>query len=106
MRPLNLLNPISIGTRSDRHDQNDAIKAEFGRLMHAAVINKGFRTSLLNNPVSCIEAGYCGENFHFPFELKDRINQIKAHTLEEFASQVIKLINMPSVPEMAPVFCN
>jgi hypothetical protein len=106
MLPLSQLNKISTDIQPTFHDQNDEIKAEFGRLLHAAVINKHFQEKLLDNPINCIETGYCGESFHFPFELKSCIKQINAKSLEEFANQVIKLINMPIRREVAAVFCN
>jgi hypothetical protein len=106
MIPLAQINKLSTNHTTKIESHNVDINAEFGRLIHAAVINKGFRSKLLQNPVSCIDAGYCGESFHFPFEIKNRIRQIKARSLEEFSSQVINLIIKPSVPEMAPVFCN
>lgn len=106
MIPLAQINKLSTNHSTTMRSHSMDINAEFGRLIHAAVINKSFRAKLLQNPVSCIDAGYCGESFHFPFEIKNRIKQINARSLEEFSSQVIKLINKPSVPEMAPVFCN
>lgn len=107
MIPLTQINKLSTNHKATTTQNNSVdINAEFGRLIHAAVINKGFRAKLLQNPGGCIDAGYCGESFHFPFEIKNRIKQINARSLEDFSSQIIKLINKPSVPEMAPVFCN
>ncbi len=106
MIPLTQINKLSTNHSTTMRSHSVDINAEFSRLIHAAVINKGFRAKLLQNPVSCIDAGYCGESFHFPFEIKNRIKQIKARSLEEFSNQVINLINKPFVPEMAPVFCN
>ncbi|MBW6473304.1 MAG: hypothetical protein K0B14_09295 [Anaerolineaceae bacterium] len=106
MIPLAQINKLSTNHSSTTKSHNMDVNAEFGRLIHAAVINKSFRSNLLKNPAGCIDAGYCGESFHFPVEIKNRIKQINARSLEEFSSQIIKLINMPSVPEMAPVFCN
>ena len=106
MIPLAQINKLSTNHTTSTQSHGVDINAEFGRLIHAAVINKSFRSKLLQNPVSCIDAGYCGESFHFPFEIKNRIKQINARSLEEFSSQVIKLVNKPSVPEMAAVFCN
>lgn len=106
MIPLAQINKLSTNHVTTTRSHSVDINAEFGRLIHAAVINKGFRAKLLQNPVGCIDSGYCGENFHFPFEIKNRIKQINARSLEEFSSQVVKLINIPSVPEMVPAFCN
>lgn len=106
MIPLAQINEISTNHQPVKKMQNEDIKAEFGRLIHAAVINKRFRENLLHNPLNCIDAGYCGESFNFPNEFKNRIRKINARSLEEFSSQVIKLFNVPSVTEMAPVYCN
>lgn len=106
MIPLAQINKLSTNHSTTTRSHGVDVNAEFGRLIHAAVINKGFRAKLLQNPVSCIDSGYCGETFHFPFEIKNRIKQINARSLEEFSSQVINLINMPNVPEMAPLYCN
>ena len=106
MIPISQINKIPTNFSTKSQIQNNDLNAEFGRLLHAAVINKGFREKLLMNPISCIDAGYCGESFHFPSEMKNRIKQIKARTLEEFSGHVIKLINMPTVPEMATLYCN
>lgn len=106
MIPLSQINKISTDSKPAIREQNEDVKAEFGRLMHAAVINKRFRDSLLDNPIDCIEAGYCGEYFNFPFEIINYIKQINVKTLEEFANHVIKLINIPARKEVAPVYCN
>ncbi|MDX9850713.1 MAG: hypothetical protein RBT01_09420 [Anaerolineaceae bacterium] len=106
MIPLAQINEISTNHHPMQKLQNEDIKAEFGRLMNAAVVNKRFREKLLNNPVNCIDAGYCGESFNFPNDIKNRIRKINARSLEEFSSQIIKLFNVPTVSEMAPVYCN
>jgi hypothetical protein len=76
-------------------------KAEFGRLMHAAIISTRFRTHLLTNPMAAIETGYMGESFQFSGEIKSQLRDIHAGTLEEFASKVIKIVEVPSKAEMA-----
>ncbi len=105
MIPLSQVNEISTDSRPVKRAHDDEIKAEFGRLMHAAVINKHFRERLLENPIDCIEAGYCGEYFNFPFEIINSLKQINVKSLEEFANHIIKLINLPARKEIAPVFC-
>lgn len=80
-------------------------KAEIGRLMHAAIISPRFCRQLLADPVAAIEAGYTGESFHFPGEVKDQIRQIKAGSLEDFASQVLKVVEVPSLSEMVVLHC-
>jgi hypothetical protein len=84
-----------------RLDPHETSKAECGRLMHAAIINKRFCQMLLSNPIKSIENGYCGEKFSFTREEKERINSIRALTLDEFATQLIKVIEMPVVSEYA-----
>ncbi len=78
-----------------------ANKAELGRLMHAAIVSNGFRNHLLTNPMAAIETGYMGESFQFSGEIKSQLRDIHARTLEEFASKVIKIVEVPSKAEMA-----
>jgi hypothetical protein len=106
MIPLSQINKISTNARPVTEAHDDDINAEFGRLMHAAVINKHFRDRLLENPIDCIEAGYCGEYFNFPFEIINSLRQINVRSLEEFANHIIALINLPARKEVAPVYCN
>lgn len=106
MIPLAQINRISTNHQPVKKHQTEDLKAEFSRLIHAAVINKRFREKLLTNPLNCIDAGYCGESFNFPNDFKDSIRKINASSLGEFSSQVIKLFTVPSVSEMAPVYCN
>ncbi len=78
-------------------------KAEAGRLIHAAIINRTFREKLLTNPVQSIDNGYCGEVFHFSREMKDQIRSIHAMSLEEFSTQIMQLLSAPVVYEVAAV---
>ncbi len=82
------------------YDPNATVKAEFGRLIHAAIINRTFRENLLANPVRSIENGYCGESFQFPREFKERITLIKAGSLEEFSNQMLQVVDAPSLAEI------
>lgn len=84
-------------------DQNldEALKRECGRLIHAAVINKRFRERLLMNPMESIEMGFCGEMFSFSSEERERIKRIQARSLEEFAVQLMQVMEMPVISEMA-----
>lgn len=83
------------------YDSQTAIKAELGRLIHAAIINKRFCQKLLNNPVSSIEAGYCGESFHFPVEFKEMVKFVHAENLETFSAQLMQILNSLRVAEKA-----
>jgi hypothetical protein len=74
------------------YDPKTAVMADFGRLIHAAVINSNFRQNLLNNPLACIESGYCGERFDYSPELKERIRLIHAGSLEEFSKQLLQIM--------------
>lgn len=83
------------------YDPEAAVKAEFGRLIHAAIINPNFRKMLLSNPKLSIETGYCGESFQFSPELKNKITLIKAGTLEEFSTQLLEVVTSTNIPELA-----
>lgn len=76
-------------------------KAEFGRLVHAAIINPRFRQMLLTNPENTIDKGFYGESFHFASEIKEQIKHIQAGTLEEFSARVLEIVETPSIVEMA-----
>lgn len=80
---------------------DDAVKWECGRLIHAAVINKRFREMLLANPVKSIETGFSGEYFSFTREEKERIRHIRAKSLEDFAAQLMQVVEKPVVSELA-----
>lgn len=88
-------------TQSPKTDPQAGTKAEFGRLIHAAIINTRFRQLLITNPVNTIEKGYLGESFYFPNDVKNQIQNIHAGNLEEFSSQVVQIIETTSVPEIA-----
>lgn len=83
------------------NDPQSAIYHEFGRLIHAAVINRGFCEMLLANPIQSIERGYKGETFQFSKEIKDRITGIQAASLEEFSAELLRIVNSPVVREVA-----
>ena len=86
-----------------RQDTCESVQMECGRLIHAAIISKNFRQSLLANPVKCVETGYCGEKFFFTREEKARIKQIRAATLEDFANQLVQVVESEAVPNLAYV---
>ena len=75
-------------------ETNETVKMECGRLIHAAIINRRFRETLLTNPVKSIEDGYCGEKFAFTREEKQRIKAIRASTLADFSSQLMQVIEL------------
>ena len=63
---------------------------ELSRLITAAVINRGFRQMLLDNPKQALESGYKGETFMLDKDEQDLISSIQAGTLAEFASTLVK----------------
>jgi hypothetical protein len=88
------------------YDPQSVIKAEFGRLIHAAIINKRFCQKLLTNPLTSIEDGYCGESFHFSSSFKESLRFVRAESIESFCSQVMQIINSQSIAEKALLFYN
>ncbi len=83
-----------------RQETCESVQLECSRLIHAAIISKNFRQMLLQNPVKSVETGYCGEKFYFTREEKARIKLIRAATLEEFASQLVQVIEFEPVPSL------
>lgn len=83
------------------YDSQSAIKNEFGRLVHAAIINKRFCQKLLKNPLNSIEYGYCGESFHFSPAIKESLRFVRADNIESFCSQLMQIINSHSIAEKA-----
>mgnify|MGYP001607528196 CR=1 FL=1 len=65
-----------------------AQRGELSRLLTAAVVNQGFCNLLLTNPANALASGFHGETFRLAFEDKERILNIQAKTLAEFASQL------------------
>ena len=65
---------------------------KLNRLIAAAVINQGFRQTLLTNPALAMQ-GYGNERFGFTSTEREMILKIRASTLEEFADQVQQLVH-------------
>jgi hypothetical protein len=82
-------------------DPQLAVNMEFGRLVHAAIINRRFRESLLSNPARVVDDGYCGESFHFSSDVKERIGKIRACSLEDFSSQLMRITTSTVIREVA-----
>jgi hypothetical protein len=100
---------LKFNTRSVQstvYDPETAIKTEFSRLIHAAIINRTFCQRLLDNPLRTIESGYCGESFHFSPELKERIQLIHATTLESFSAQLLHSLSPAPLPERISIHTN
>lgn len=83
------------------NSMHERLNIELSRVVHAAIINRRFRENLLADPVRSIEAGFCGESFYIPRETKDQIRQIKAGSLEEFASAIQSIWSLQPASEMA-----
>jgi hypothetical protein len=62
---------------------------EISRIMTAAVVSLTFRRNLLSNPLHAIEMGFGEETFILEQEQTDRLANIRANTLEEFATKII-----------------
>jgi hypothetical protein len=77
-------------------EPNETVKMECGRLIHAAVINRRFRETLLTNPLKSIEDGFFGEKFAFTREEKQRIKHIRASSLADFSNQLMQAIELSS----------
>lgn len=75
--------------------------AEFSRLLTAAVVNKQFCKLLLTNPSIALAKGYCGENFNFTKEEKQRVLSITASSIEDFAQQLIQEPTRAAIPAYA-----
>lgn len=69
-------------------EQNHSKKQELSRILSAAVINRKFRTLLLNDPDTAIKNGYAGERFSLSPEDQKRLGTIHASSLADFATQL------------------
>lgn len=58
------------------------------QLLCAAVVNNGFRETLLRDPSKAIATGYLDHNFSLTPEERDLVIDIKAQKFEDFAAQV------------------
>lgn len=67
------------------------IRSEYSRILSAAVINSGFRSMLLQDPVKAVTNGYSGEQFNLNHEDKSRLAGINASSLAEFAAQLSEI---------------
>lgn len=63
---------------------------EFSRILTAAVINEGFRRSLLLSPGRTIDSGYQGEYFIVNAQDRAKLESIHASNLEDFATKIIQ----------------
>jgi hypothetical protein len=63
------------------------------QLICAAVVNDGFRKTLLQDPAQAISKGYYGQKFPLSNEEQKLVTGIRAQRLEDFASQVYQWLN-------------
>jgi hypothetical protein len=61
---------------------------EINRLLTAAVINRNFRSMLLNDPAKAIAGGYYGEQFNIGSKAAHQVKSIHATSLADFAAQL------------------
>jgi|WetSurMetagenome_2_1015567.scaffolds.fasta_scaffold402359_2 hypothetical protein len=97
MTPITQQYQSTMEMQTTVRDPQSSVNDEFGRLIHAAVINHRFCEMLLANPLRSIEKGYCGESFHFPREYKNRLQLIEAGSLEEFSKQALQIFTTINV---------
>ena len=103
MTPIFEYYPSSSGNTAVSLDPRMAVKAEFSRLIHAAIINRRFREKLITNPIQTIETGYCGEAFYFSRELRDQIRLIHADSLEDFSFQFLQIVDSSTIRESVSI---
>jgi hypothetical protein len=77
--------PVSLISRS----LSDG-RLELSRLLAAAVTNPEFCHLLLDNPEMALESGFQGEDFLFTKEERELILSIRAASLADLASQLVR----------------
>ena len=102
LNQVDYYDPTSLKMLPDLHE---AVLMECSRLIHAAVVSKRFLNALLVNPITAIEAGFCGERFSFTWEEKQQIINIRARSLAEFSQMLLQAVQqpccIPAAPDMA-----
>jgi len=64
--------------------------SELSRLVTAAVVNQKFCNLLLTNPALALASGYNGESFCLAPDEQARVLAIRATSLADFATQLVK----------------
>lgn len=59
-----------------------------GYLFAAAVVNRQFRQTLLENPETALKNGYLGEVFELSIEERKRVTSASAHSLADLAKTI------------------
>ena len=70
---------------------NSYFKQELSRVISAAVINRSFCRMLLSDPAAALSVGYGGEKFRLAEKEKERLGEIRASSLTEFAAHITVL---------------
>jgi hypothetical protein len=80
--------------RRDEYQMGGRVMRHKGlnQLLCAAVVNNGFRESLLRNPAQALATGYSGQSFSLTAEERDLVLRIKARRLEDLAGQIHRWI--------------
>ena len=73
--------PMNLTSRSN-------ISSGISRLFAAAVVNRQFCSTLLQDPQAALQKGYLGETFSLSKEERDLIISIRANSLSDLAKQV------------------
>lgn len=81
--PLTFQNTVSMNLPA-----RSAISSGISRIFAAAVVNKQFCSTLLQDPQVAIQNGYLGETFSLSNEERDLIISIRADSLSDLAKQV------------------
>jgi hypothetical protein len=81
--PLTFQNTVSMNLPA-----RSAISSGISRVFAAAVVNKQFCSTLLQDPQVAIQNGYLGETFSLSNEERDLIISIRADSLSDLAKQV------------------
>ncbi|TDA64592.1 MAG: hypothetical protein D9V45_08145 [Chloroflexi bacterium] len=79
--------------RSNNRQQE--VTREYSRILSAAVVSAQFRQMLLSNPGMALTAGFAGEKFQLNNEDRNRLTEIRATTLADFASQLNVAMKAP-----------
>jgi len=75
-------------TTKNHYPNVSAKEREISRLLTAAVVNQKFCKLLLTNPETALNTGYNGESFRLAAEDKNRVMNIHARSLADFALQL------------------
>jgi hypothetical protein len=76
----------------DQHEEMAGPKErEYSRILTAAVVNEKFRKLLLTNPEVAIRKGFGGEAFNLAKDEAERLSEIRAISLADFARQMNNL---------------